>query len=88
MDWIYTSYINFALQKKGYRIPEDISIVGFDNCIEASMQNPPITTIDAHPEIIGNIAAQRLLERIANPRQLHKITVVQSDIIYRSSADL
>ena len=85
---IYAVYLNSALQTRGVRVPEDVSIVGFDNISETERQNPPITTVDAHPEMIGRIAAQRLIERIANPSRLHEFTIIQSDIVLRSSADL
>ena len=85
---IYAVYLNAVLQMKGFHVPEDVSIVGFDNIPETTRQNPPITTIDAHPERIGRIAAQRLIERIANPGRMHECTILQSDIVYRNSADL
>lgn len=48
----------------GYRIPEDISIVGLDDIILASYMEPPLTTIAQPKQEIGYQAVQRLLERI------------------------
>lgn len=42
-----------ALQDKGYKIPEDISIVGFDNIEIASYTNPPLTTLSAPVYAMG-----------------------------------
>ena len=42
-----------ALQDNGYRIPEDISIIGFDNSNVTSYTNPPLTTIDAPVYAMG-----------------------------------
>ena len=42
-----------ALQDNGYRIPEDISIIGFDNSNVTSYTNPPLTTMDAPVYAMG-----------------------------------
>lgn len=49
-----------ALQEYGYRIPEDISIVGFDDITFSSIVNPPLTTIRVPKKEIGHTAVRRL----------------------------
>ena len=77
-----------ALQELGYVIPDDVSIVGFNNSSEAQRQIPPLSTVDAHPDLIGQTSAQMLIDRINNPALPHKFVMNQSDIILRNSTSL
>ena len=55
-----------ALRKKGFRIPEDISVLGFDNIPAASFVTPSLTTVSVPVDKMGQIAMEnlaRLLER-------------------------
>src|SRR6266403_679193 len=59
-----------GLLKAGCRVPEDISVTGFDKTRLAEYSNPSITTVDIHREMLGQIAADALheLSRSANPQ--------------------
>lgn len=46
-----------ALYEKGYKIPEDVSVVGFDDINIASFSNPPLTTIHTPSQFMGEYAA-------------------------------
>ncbi len=51
--------------KKGYRVPEDISIIGFADGILASRRlSPSLTTVSQHGIEIGEVAAKKLIERL------------------------
>jgi LacI family transcriptional regulator len=51
--------------KKGYRVPEDISIIGFADGILASRRlSPSLTTVSQHGIEIGEVAAKRLISRL------------------------
>ncbi|MEN2399562.1 LacI family DNA-binding transcriptional regulator [Flavobacterium sp. MC2016-06] len=51
--------------KKGFRVPEDISIIGFADGILASRRlSPSLTTVSQHGIEIGEVAAKRLIERL------------------------
>lgn len=51
--------------KKGYRVPEDISIIGFADGILASRRlSPSLTTVSQHGIEIGEVAAKRLIKRL------------------------
>jgi len=58
-----------GLLKAGCRVPQDISVTGFDNTRLAEYSNPSITTVDVHREMVGQMAADALheLSRCANP---------------------
>lgn len=51
-----------GLMKSGCRVPEDISVTGFDNTRLAEYSNPSITTVDVHREMVGRMAADALHE--------------------------
>lgn len=53
-----------ALMLRGYRIPDDISVVGFDNISESRIIEPSLTTIDVPRHYIGKTAAKLLIEQI------------------------
>ncbi|PYU87314.1 MAG: LacI family transcriptional regulator [Acidobacteria bacterium] len=59
-----------GLLKAGCRVPQDISVTGFDNTRLAEYSNPSITTVDVHREMVGQMAADPLheLSRSANPQ--------------------
>jgi LacI family transcriptional regulator len=53
-----------ALRERGYRIPEDVSVVGIDDILLASYCEPPLTTVTQLKQEAGAIAVQNLIERI------------------------
>ena len=55
-----------ALQEKGLRIPEDVSVTGYDNSSLADQQGLRLTTIDHPQEKLGAMAAELLLSMIQN----------------------
>lgn len=70
--------------EQGLRVPEDISVVGFDNHEFAMHSNPPLTTIDVPAEEMGSNAATYLLEMLAGrPAAKHHSVDVQ--LILRKS---
>jgi DNA-binding LacI/PurR family transcriptional regulator len=58
-----------ALRESGRRVPEDVSVVGFDDIQSAAYQNPGLTTVRQPLRQMGVIAAETLLERINAPRK-------------------
>ena len=53
-----------ALKAHGYRIPEDVAVIGFDNLPLCTMVEPPLTAIDVNKELIGKTAVNLLHNRI------------------------
>ena len=61
---LYAARIIKESQRRNLKIPDDFQIVGYDNNILCEYTYPTITTIDQQPELIGKVAAQRLLQLI------------------------
>ena len=66
-DYAYIGGIN-AIYEAGLRVPEDISIVGYDGIHMAKMVSPKLTTWQQNTEDLGRIAAEQLIDRIEHPR--------------------
>lgn len=56
-----------AFKLRGYKIPDDISIVGFDNISESRIVEPSLTTIDIPRNFMGQTAARQLIWQILEP---------------------
>ncbi|MDO4622528.1 MAG: LacI family DNA-binding transcriptional regulator [Eubacteriales bacterium] len=55
-----------ALKASGFRVPEDIAVIGFDNIQEARIIDPSLTTMDVPRQFLGESAIRQLLFRIQN----------------------
>ncbi|MBR3054953.1 MAG: LacI family DNA-binding transcriptional regulator [Streptococcus sp.] len=59
--------LNVFLQSEGYKIPEDISIISFDNTHFTQMAIPRLTNVSINFEYMGSLAVKTLIERIKFP---------------------
>ncbi|MHB0858692.1 MAG: LacI family DNA-binding transcriptional regulator [Anaerolineae bacterium] len=73
-----------AAQRRGCRIPQDLSVVGFDDIDEAALSSPPLTTIRQPPRRLGTIAAEALLERLCGREEAADI-LLDFDLVVRGS---
>lgn len=83
-DWTGIQLMH-ALQFLGYRIPKDVSIVGFDNIPESGKVRPSLTTIDTPKEQLGIAAANCIMERIMNPNIPYVYAQYTTSLIMRES---
>jgi LacI family transcriptional regulator len=67
------------------RIPQDISIIGFDDVRLAEFTNPPLTTIRQSKAKMGSQAAELLLERIANHNLEIRQEIITVQLVVRAS---
>ncbi len=74
-----------ALREKGLSLPEDISVVGFDNMEEAVYHEPPLTTVAFSPLEMGKVAARKMFQIIAEEPLAEKTTTLQAELIERES---
>jgi LacI family transcriptional regulator len=77
-----------TIQKKGYKIPEDISIVGFSDGRFSGITDPNLSSVDQHGYEMGTTAAELLFKRILSndSEYLPEIKVLNADLIVRGSS--
>ena len=56
-----------AAQELGLRVPQDVSLVGYDNTSLAQLRHLWLTSVDGASDEVGRVAAAALLRRIADP---------------------
>ena len=74
-----------AIKSLQLRIPEDISIIGFDDIEFAKMSSPPLTTIRVYKEEMGSIAVRLVIEEIEDKSRKSKTMLVPTKLIERES---
>ncbi|HYF61240.1 MAG TPA: substrate-binding domain-containing protein, partial [Herpetosiphonaceae bacterium] len=83
-DWNALGVID-ALQAAGYRVPQDIAVVGFDNVDLGQSSAPPLTTVSQSLAALGAAAVRLLLERLGGQPAPAGITYVPSGRVLRRS---
>ncbi|HMF39726.1 MAG TPA: substrate-binding domain-containing protein, partial [Polyangia bacterium] len=56
-----------AILQRGVRVPEDVSVVGFDGVPEGALYWPGLTTAKQPSQALGNAACRVLMQMIENP---------------------
>lgn len=56
-----------AFREAGWRVPDDVSVIGFDDIPSAAFQNPALTTVRQPLRQMGRLAAAQMLEQIGAP---------------------
>jgi LacI family transcriptional regulator, galactose operon repressor len=74
-----------SLRQKGLSVPEDISLVGFDDRDEALLMDPPLTTVRVHKEEIGETCMKMLLERLHHPKMTFSRRILPTELVVRDS---
>lgn len=75
----------YSLREAGLRVPEDVSVVGFDDIPLAAFQNPSLTTVRQPLEKMGAVAARTLLDRIQGNTELPDEILVEPELAVRKS---
>ena len=79
-------YVMDALKDAGYKIPEDISVLGCGNMLLSIRTIPPLTTIDQHTYEMGARAVELLLRAMQSPEEARPvIETIQPQLIIRKS---
>ncbi|GAB3988500.1 LacI family DNA-binding transcriptional regulator [Actinoallomurus acanthiterrae] len=75
-----------ALYEAGRRVPDDVSVIGFDDIPEAAYFIPPLTTIRQDFAAVGRSSVNLLLEQIESGRRSDKKIIISTELVSRSSA--
>jgi len=76
-----------AFQQAGLRVPDDVSVIGFDDIQSAAYLSPPLTTVRQPLQEMGEIAARTLLDRIEKRVQyVPEISIAPEFVVRESTA--
>ena len=67
------------------KVPEDISLVGFDDREEAVLMDPQLSTVRVHKEEIGETCMKMLLERLHHPRMTFSQRILPTEFVIRGT---
>ncbi|AFH63288.1 LacI family DNA-binding transcriptional regulator [Paenibacillus caseinilyticus] len=84
-DYIAISAIK-TLNELGYRVPEDVSVVGFDNISEARIVSPELTTVHVEKERMAHLAVELLIESIESAPGAKAKIKVDTRLVERHSS--
>lgn len=74
-----------SLSELNIKVPEDVSVIGFDNIEMGSISYPPLTTINVPKQQLGVKAIQQLVYRINNPEKIYEDIRLNTNLIVRGS---
>lgn len=73
------------LKELGYKVPEDISVVGFDNYIFASLATPKLTTVEVNMEMMADAAVHAVMRKIDGDNRSLGRKVISGNLVIRDS---
>jgi LacI family transcriptional regulator len=74
-----------ALKRMGKRVPDDVSIAGYDNIQMSELIDPPITTISQPTYLMGKKAMEAVFQQIADPETSGRVIHFDLPLIVRQS---
>ncbi|MBZ0303003.1 MAG: LacI family transcriptional regulator [Anaerolineae bacterium] len=74
-----------SLGLHGLRIPDDVSVAGFDNTHLADNLHPTLTSVDVGGQEIGRVSVQLILARLADPKRPQQIIEMPARLVLRES---
>ncbi len=74
-----------AVYERQLRIPDDLSIVSFDDIEVAAYLNPPLTTVHVDGEALGRAASQLIFRRLENPSLPPQELFIPSQLVIRGT---
>lgn len=74
-----------ALREADLRVPEDVSLIGFDDISMVEHLVPALTTVRVDKEVLGSVAVKRLLALMSNPDPVSVSSVLEVELVIRDS---
>ncbi|MGG0741386.1 LacI family DNA-binding transcriptional regulator [Niallia taxi] len=83
-DYMAISTIK-TLHELGIKVPEQVSVLGFDNIYEANIISPELTTVQVRKDVLAKTAVEKLVHSITSNNYGGTQTLVNTEIIQRNS---
>jgi DNA-binding LacI/PurR family transcriptional regulator len=77
-----------TLSEMNISVPEDISILSFNNVLFSELSKPPLTSVDINIFELGYQAAKSLIQLLENPKEPVKRTIVPHELVKRQSCSI
>jgi LacI family transcriptional regulator len=77
-----------AAKEAGVAVPQDLSVIGFDNIPETAAADPALTTVDQALETMGRLAVAILFQGIAGEQLVELLHKVQTTLVVRKSCQI
>ena len=77
-----------TLDEMGISVPDDISIISFNNVMVSEMSRPPLTSVDIGIFDLGFEAAKSLIQKIENPKEPIKRIIIPHRLVKRQSCEM
>lgn len=74
-----------ALSEKNIKVPDDMSMIVFNNSVISKVANPPLTTVDTQIFQLGYESANCLIELVKDPQMFRKSVIIPTVIVERNS---
>ncbi len=75
-----------AIKEEGLRVPEDISVAGYDGILLSQVLEPKLTTLQQNTKLMGKSAAEKLIALIENPKEsIIERVVVEGEVLRGNS---
>ena len=74
-----------ALQEQGIRVPQEVSVLGFDDIPGAAFYSPSLTTVRQPLNRMGEVAAETLLNRLEGRREYPSDILIEPELVVRES---
>ncbi|MCD8023459.1 MAG: LacI family DNA-binding transcriptional regulator [Lachnospiraceae bacterium] len=73
------------LESRGLRVPQDISVVGFDNYLYPGFPDKKITSYEVDTKAMAKVALEKILKRLRNPERGHGLDIISGHIVEKES---
>ena len=74
-----------TLMEKGYKVPEDVSVTGFDNFLAANKTPVPLTTVSIRAEDTASVAADLIIKKVTDQPYVKGRHLVSGSLVIRDS---
>ncbi|WP_294470908.1 LacI family DNA-binding transcriptional regulator [uncultured Ruminococcus sp.] len=74
-----------ALREHGYAVPDDVSVVGYDNYLISEVSDPTITTISIDAEYMAELTVNTLIQRLNDPSTVYRMRTIEGELVIKNS---